>query len=137
LLELTPFIRSYLPKFALFSFASTAGERILGRPADSLIGIDDVFDTVEFDLRKVPDLQDVFQAYDAASTQINTSVPVAARHKAKLVLKVLLLNSLAQRSSNGSDVSAAMMICDDGEPGNSVRDIDSMLGGYAAAFPTQ
>ena len=135
LLELTPFIRSYLPKFALFSFASSAGEKIKGRPADSLIGIDDVFDAVEFDLRKVPELQSVFKTYDAASAQIGVNVPVAARHKSKLVLKVLLLNSLAQRASSGSDVAATMMIADDGEPGNSIRDIDSMLGGYAAAFP--
>ena len=135
LLELTPFIRSYLPKFALFGFASTAGERILGRPADSLIGIDDVFDAVEFDLRKVPELNAVFAAYDSVSSQIGQNVPVAARHKAKLVLKVLLLNSLAQRPSSGADVAAAMMISDNGEPGNSIRDIDSMLSGYAASLP--
>lgn len=135
LLELTPFIRSYLPKFALFGFASAAGERILGRPADSLIGIDDVFDAVEFDLRKVPELSSAFAAYDEASTRIGQTVPVSARHKAKLVLKVLLLNSLAQRSSSGADIAAATMIDDDGEPGNSVRDLESILNGYAMSLP--
>ena len=137
LLELVPFLRSYLPKFALFGFASTAGERILGRPADSLIGVDDVFESVEFDLRKVPELRAAFAAFDAASTQIGLNVPVAARHKAKLALKVLLLNSIAQRSSSGADVAAAMMLADDGEPGNSVRDVDSMLSGYAVSLPNE
>lgn len=135
LLELAPFIRSYLPKFALFGFASSAGEIILGRPADSLIGVDDVFNAVEFDLRKVPELQSLFEAYDAVSTHVSAAIPVAARHKSKLVLKVLLLNTLAQRPSSGADVAAAMMIVDNGDPGNSVRDLDLLLGGFAAAFP--
>jgi hypothetical protein len=134
-LELAPFIRSYLPRFALFGFAASAGEKILGRPADSLIGVEEVFDAVEFELRKVADLQGAFETYDRAAGQIAAEVPVSARHKAKLVLKVLLLNSLSQTGSSVTEIAAAMMVPENAEPGGSLRDIDAMLSGYAAAFP--
>ena len=46
-LEIAPFVRLYVQDFALLGFASEAGAKILGRPANSLIGLDEVFDRVE------------------------------------------------------------------------------------------
>ncbi|HMS43200.1 MAG TPA: hypothetical protein PKE69_23425, partial [Pyrinomonadaceae bacterium] len=43
ILENAPFVRLYVPDFALLGFASEAGGKILGRPANSLIALDEVF----------------------------------------------------------------------------------------------
>jgi len=53
ILEIAPFVRLYLHDFALLGFASEAGVKILGRPANSLIGLDEVFDSIEDRLRHV------------------------------------------------------------------------------------
>ncbi len=57
ILENAPFVRLYAPEFALLGFASEAGAKILGRPAYSLVALDEVFDSTENTLRKVEDLK--------------------------------------------------------------------------------
>src|SRR5690606_38970566 len=64
ILEVAPFVRLYVHDFALLAFASAAGTRIMGRPANSLIALDEVFDSVEKSLRKITELREAFEAYD-------------------------------------------------------------------------
>src|SRR4029079_8865890 len=63
-LEIAPLIRLYIQDFALLGFAVEAGMRILGRPASSLIGLDEMFDGVEKKLRQVPELKEAFATFD-------------------------------------------------------------------------
>jgi hypothetical protein len=57
ILEVAPYVRLFVHDFALLGFAAEAAERILGRPANSMIAFDEVFDKAEPSLRKIEDLQ--------------------------------------------------------------------------------
>ncbi|MCA1482069.1 hypothetical protein, partial [Bradyrhizobium sp. NBAIM08] len=94
IVDVAPFVRLYVNDFALLSFAAEAGERILGRPANSLIALDEVFDSAENELRKVEDLKEAFEAYDRLNTDVVAKIPVMQRLQAKLILKALLVLSL-------------------------------------------
>jgi hypothetical protein len=72
ILETAPFVRLYAPEFALLGFTSEAGVKIQGRPANSLIALDEVFDSVEASLRKVEDLSEAMTTYDKINQQVVT-----------------------------------------------------------------
>lgn len=134
-LEVAPFIRLYVHDFSLLGFASEAGEKILGRPADSLIGLEEMFDCTESELRKADDLRTAFAVYDELADKVVGSMPVTARHRAKLILKALLLLSLDGRGSTAGEVSAAMMIFDETDPLKPVSEIEATMRSFVAASP--
>jgi hypothetical protein len=127
ILEVAPFVRLFVQDFALLAFASEAGSKILNRPADSLIALDGLFDTVEKSLRKSNDLADVFEAYDSLNDSVVNKVPVLERLKAKLVLKGLLLLSLDSEGATASDIAASMLIFDERDTRASVVWIEGLL----------
>ncbi len=134
-LEIAPFIRLYVHEFALLAFASGAGNRILGRPANSLIALDEVFDSVESELRKIEDLRDAFAAYDKLNDGIVAEIPVMQRLQAKLILKALLLLSLAGEGTTANEISAAMLIFDEEEPQKAVANIENLIKRFAEELP--
>src|SRR5258706_2030237 len=134
-LEIAPLIRLYIHDFALLGFASEAGERILGRPANSLIGLDEVFDAVEKKLRGVPDLKESFAAFDKLDQEVVAKVPVQFRLPAKLILKGLLTLSLNGQGSTPSEIAASMMIFDEHGAGSATLDVAKLLDSFADALP--
>jgi hypothetical protein len=137
ILENAPFVRLYAQEFALLGFASEAGSKILGRPANSLIALDEVFDCTEHNLRKVDDLQDAFIAYDRLNSEVVSSIPVMQRLQAKLILKGLLLLSLEGDGTTANEICAAMMIFDENNPENGSQMVESLLENFAATLPDQ
>ncbi|HEX9961966.1 MAG TPA: DUF6079 family protein [Pyrinomonadaceae bacterium] len=135
ILEIAPFVRLYAPDFALLGFASEAGAKILGRPANSLVGLDEVFDRTEPALRKADDLRDAFMTYDRLSSEVIAHVPVMQRLQAKLVLKALMLLSLDGDGTTASEISAAMLIYDENAPQNSIRQVEDLLETFVSIFP--
>ncbi|MBX3243681.1 MAG: hypothetical protein KF685_04325 [Acidobacteria bacterium] len=135
ILEISPYVRLYVHDFALLSFAAEAGERILGRPANSLIAFDEVFDKAEPYLRKIEDLADAFQAYDKLNTEVVSKIPVIQRLQAKLILKALLLLSLNGRGATAEDICSAMLIFDEAEPVNAVNNVRSIIELFSQALP--
>jgi Family of unknown function (DUF6079) len=135
ILEIAPFVRLYAPEFALLGFASEAGAKILGRPANSLVGLDEVFDRTETALRKAPDLSDAFSTYDKLSSEVIAHVPVMQRLQAKLVLKALMLLSLDGDGTTASEISAAMLIYDENAPQNSIKQVEDLLETFVSIFP--
>lgn len=135
ILETAPFIRLYAPEFAMLSFASEAGNKVLGRPANSLVGLDEVFDRVETSLRKAKDLKEAFAAYDNLNSEVISQIPVMQRLQAKLVLKGLLLLSLDGDGTTANEINAAMLIYDESDPQKAVQLIEDLLEKFAAAFP--
>ena len=127
ILEVAPFVRLFIQDFALLAFASTAGSKILNRPADSLIALDELFDSVEKDLRSAPDLEDIFAAYDSLNQSVVSKVPVIERLRAKLVLKGLMLLSLDSEGATASDIAAAMLMFDERDPDGTIRFIQALL----------
>ncbi len=137
ILENAPFVRLYAPEFALLGFASEAGNKILGRPANSLIALDEVFDCTEHILRKVDDLQEAFIAYDRLNTEVVGGIPVMQRLQAKLILKGLLLLSLDGDGTTAGEICAAMLIFDENNPTNGLQMVENLLENFAAVLPDQ
>lgn len=135
ILEVSPFVRLYVHDFALLGFASTAAERIMGRPANSLIGLDEVFDNVEKSLRKIPDLEEAFTAYDHLNAEVVGKIPVLRRLQAKLVLKALLLLSLDGQGTTAGEISAAMLIFDEEQPDRALSIVDDLVRKFAEELP--
>lgn len=135
ILEIAPFVRLYLHDFAFLGFACEAGEKILGRPANSLIGLDEVFDSIEDRLRKVSDLQESFAAYDSLEGMVIAGLPVMQRHEAKLALKGFLLLSLMGDGVSASELAAAMLILDDGDGSAASSRVEEILKACATAMP--
>ncbi len=135
ILELAPFVRLYLQEFALLGFAIEAGIRILGRPANSLIGLEEVFDSVETRLRSVHNLKDAFAAYDTLDRNVVSKAPVMKRHEAKLILKGLLLLSFSGEGVTATELSAAMLLFDDAKPGAGTENAAAMLEAFSDALP--
>lgn len=127
ILEVAPFARLFIQDFALLAFASQSGARTINRPADSLIALDELFDSVEKSLRRSTDLQDVFAAYDALNERVVSKVPVMERLRGKLVLKGLLMLSLDSEGATASDISAAMLIFDERDPQSVITFVDDLL----------
>ncbi len=137
ILETAPFIRLYAPEFALLGFASESGNKILGRPANSLIALDEVFDCTERALRKVEDLQDAFAAYDRLNSEIVSGIPVMQRLQAKLILKGLLLLSLDGDGTTAGEICAAMLIFDENDPQHGLQMVENLLETFVSALPDQ
>lgn len=131
-LEVAPFIRLHVQDFALLTFASETGEKILTRPADSLIGLDELFDVVEKDLRNAADLDELFSVYDELNAKVVSKIPVMQRLKAKLVLKALMLLSLNGEGVTAGDIAAAMLIYDERDALTAVAFVEDLLAQFAA-----
>lgn len=131
ILEIAPFVRLYLHEFALLGFAVDAAIKILGRPANSLIGLDEVFDNVEPKLRNIGELRDAFAAFDSLDRTVIAKLPVMKRHEAKLILKGLFLLSFNGEGVTATDLCAAMLMIDPAGSSN----VDLMLQSFADAVP--
>lgn len=133
--EIAPLIRLYIQDFALLGFASEAGVKILGRPANSLIGLDEIFDSVEARLRAVAVLKDAFAAFDKLQSKVVTPLPVHSRLPAKLILKGLLLLSFNGQGVTASELAATMMVFTEASTGILPLDIPSLLDSFAEHLP--
>lgn len=131
-LEIAPLIRLYIQDFALLGFASEAGVKILGRPADSLIGLDEMFDSVEDRLRGVSELASAFATFEKIENTVIARAPVQARLHARLILKGLFLLSLDGQGATVDDVAACMMIFNDGP---AKVNTEGWLRAFAESFP--
>jgi hypothetical protein len=131
-LEVAPLIRLYIQDFALLGFAAEAGVKILGRPANSLIGLDEMFDSVEQKLRGVAELRDAFVTFDRLDHDVIAKAPVATRLHAKLILKGLFLLSLDGQGASADDIAAGMMIFSEGA---SKIDVPGLLQSFVKAMP--
>ncbi|NNE99972.1 MAG: hypothetical protein HKN25_13205 [Pyrinomonadaceae bacterium] len=135
ILEVAPFVRFYASDFAMLGFASEAGSRILGRPANSLICLDEVFDNIESTLRKSDELNDAFEVYDKINKDVVSAIPVMQRLQAKLILKALFILSLDGDGTSASEISAAMMIYDEDQSGKSLKLIQDLLEQFVSVCP--
>ncbi len=106
-------VRLYAPAFAFLPFAAQAAARAMGRPALSLILLDEVFDVVESDLRKSVELSDAFDAYDHLTTKGLEKIPLMGRLHAKLILKSLFILSLDGSGATAGELCAALLMSDE------------------------
>ena len=134
-LEMAPLIRLYLQDFAFLGFAAEAAAKIMGRPANSLIGIDEIFDAVEKPLRNVPQLKDLFAAYDQLVRDCIADVPVGIRLSAKLILKGLFMLSLDGQALTANEIAASMLIFSDDTRAANTLDVSALLDSFAALVP--
>ncbi len=134
-LEVAPFVRLFVHDFALLPFASDAASKILSRPSNSLIALDEVFDNVEPRLREIDELKEAFAAYDRLNSDVIGKIPVMQRLQAKMVLKALMLLSLDGDGANAVEISAAVLIFDEDEPSRAVKNVEGVLESFVNALP--
>jgi hypothetical protein len=135
ILEIAPFVRLYLHEFALLGFASEAGQRILGRPANSLIALDEVFDNAEHSLRNKKELANAFEQFDLINSTSIAKIPVINRLQAKLVLKALFLLSLNGNGATARNICASVLIFDEAEPEKAVANVAAILESFVSDLP--
>lgn len=135
ILEVAPYVRLYVHDFALLGFASEAGEKILGRPSNSLIALDEVYDSAENGLRKIEDLNEAFAAYDTLNSTVVGKIPVMQRLQAKLILKALLLLSLDGQGATANDICGSVLIFEESDPEKAVKTVEDLLKRFADALP--
>lgn len=135
ILEVAPYVRLYVHDFALLGFASEAGERIMGRPATSLIALDEVFDKGEQGLRKIEDLNEAFAVYDELNSEVVAKIPVMQRLQAKLILKALMLLSLDGQGTTAAEIAQSMLIFDESDPGKAATTVEDLIKTFADAMP--
>ncbi len=135
ILEIAPLIRLYIHDFALLGFAADAGVKILGRPANSLIGLDEVFDGVENKLRSVSELKEAFAAFEKLERDVISKLSVQFRHPAKLILKGLFLLSLNGQGASAAEISASMLIFGDSGSESTALNVAALLESFADAMP--
>jgi hypothetical protein len=131
--DVTPAVRLYAPRFAFLPFAAENAAKVLNRPAHSLLALDEVFDRIEPDLRKSAELTEIFEVYDELTTAAIAQIPIMQRLQAKLILKGLLLTSLDGRGATARELGAAMLIYDESSPASAVRKIEEIISLFAAA----
>ncbi|MEW6733058.1 MAG: DUF6079 family protein [Acidobacteriota bacterium] len=115
-LELVPAMRQHARTFSLFGFITAVAARAMVRRALNLICLDELFESFEFDLRKNSQLVTLFTAYDHIFSSVIPSLGQQHSLYAKMMLKGLLLLSLAGRFSTAIELADAVMLYDDHEP---------------------
>ena len=130
-LEVAPALRRYAASFSLPRFAAAAGNRAKGRRELSLVVLDELFDTSEYELRKAPELAASFEIYDDfANNTIPKFTENPQRFWAKVVLKGLFVFSLAGRAVTARDLAAAMMLYDEGDAEMGPRTVQTILRAF-------
>ncbi|MBX3292743.1 MAG: hypothetical protein KF881_07625 [Acidobacteria bacterium] len=122
-LDIAPFVRFYVPDFALLGFASNAAVKIMGRPAESLIGLDEMFDAVETRLRAHVDLMPAFAVLDGIDKEILEQLPLTHRYPARLALKYLILRSLSGSPATPDEIEAGVLT----DSGGTALDLEELL----------
>nr|AUN37204.1 hypothetical protein [uncultured bacterium] len=127
-LEMAPFIRLYIQDFGLLGFAAEYGQKVLGHPANSLIGLDEMFVAVEKRLRAVEDLKQAWETFDRLEKEVVEKSAVFTRLQSKLALRALFLLSLRGRGTTSTEIASSMMIFGESP-------IDEVLKAIAEAEP--
>lgn len=135
ILEVAPYVRFYAPEFSFLGFAAKVGTKILGRPVDSLISLDEVFDNFEVALRKSSELQKSFEVYDKITKKIISQMQINERLQAKLILKTLFILSLNDSGASAEDVNEAMLTYDNGNSQKGFGKATELLDKFVSAFP--
>jgi hypothetical protein len=133
--DVAPAVRLYAPSFAFLPFAAASVSRATNRPALSLIGLDEVFDRAEYELRKTEELREAFSVYDSLATNALAQIPIMQRLQAKLVLKGLFILSLDGRGATARELGAALLLYDEKSPEASTERVREMLKRFALAAP--
>ena len=120
-------VRLHAHSFAFLPFAAAASLRAMGRPALSLILLDEVFDQTEKELRTAKDLKDAFAVYDELSANAVAQFPAIQRLQVRLVLKNLLVMSLDGRGATARDLCAALLLEDDAAAHSPVERVEETL----------
>lgn len=106
-------VRLYSQTFAFLPFASASAARAVSRPALSLVLLDEAFDYSERELRKSPQLEDAFAAYDELALKAGAHFPVMQRLQAKLILKALFILSLEGSGATAREMCVALLFHDE------------------------
>ncbi|HEX8558624.1 MAG TPA: hypothetical protein VF668_10995, partial [Pyrinomonadaceae bacterium] len=130
--EVASGVRLFLPRFAFLPFAAGAAARATSRPALALVLLDEVLDATEEELRRVPELSEVFETYDHLTERCIGQLPVMQRYQARLILKSLFVLSLDGRDATPGEMCAALLLTDEDAGGDAPRRVAETLARFAS-----
>jgi hypothetical protein len=133
--DLASAVRLYAPAFAFLPFAAEAATRASGRPALSLVLLDEVFDRTEHEMRRAEDLRETFAAFDELAAAGAAQFPIMQRLEVKLTLKALFILSLDGRGATPAEICAAMLFYDERNPSAPIERIAQMLARIVEISP--
>jgi CheY-like chemotaxis protein len=93
----------------------------------NLISADDLFESFEFDLRKNSQLTDTFIAYDYLFNRVIPTLGQPDTLYAKMMLRALLLLSLAKLPATILDLASAVMLYDEREPQGFIQRLTNIM----------
>ena len=132
--EVAAGVRMFAPTFAFLPFAAGAAVRASGRPAQSLVLLDEVFDAAEAELRRSQDLREAFSAYDYLTGRCINELPVMRRYQARLILKSLFVLSLDSRGATPGELCSALLMSESAAgSGDAPGQIEETLASFADA----
>ncbi|HVG30693.1 MAG TPA: hypothetical protein VM864_13375, partial [Pyrinomonadaceae bacterium] len=133
--EVASSVRLHAHAFAFLPFAAQAAQRATGRPALSLVLLDEVFDHTEKELRGAKELREAFAAYDELSANGVAQFPALQRLQVRLVLKNLFVLSLDGRGATARDLVAAMLLHGETPEQSAGARVEEILRRLAEAAP--
>jgi hypothetical protein len=107
----------YLPDFPLTQFLLDCARLAYHRPAISLFTLNDLFDLLEAPLRRVPQWQSLFEAYDQVERRIIPRFNPEWRLWARLLARALALHTAAELPATSRELAAGCLIYDLTTPG--------------------
>lgn len=132
-LKLAPAMRHYARSFSLFGFITAVSSRALLRRVFNLVCLDELFDSFEFDLRKHSALAEAFSSYDYLSTKYISTLPQQQPLYAKMMLKGLLIFSLAGQSVTAKNLADSLMLYDEKDPFSFIESLNTIMARLATA----
>lgn len=134
--EVASSVRLHAHAFAFLPFAAQSAQRATGRPALSLVLLDEVFDHTEKELRAAKELREAFAAYDELSTNGVAQFPALQRLQVRLVLKNLFVLSLDGRGATAHELVAAMLLHGESAEQSAGARVEEILRRLAEAAPS-
>lgn len=133
--EVASSVRLHAHTFAFLPFAAQSAQRATGRPALSLVLLDEVFDHTEKELRTAKELREAFAAYDELSANGVAQFPALQRLQVRLVLKNLFVLSLDGRGATARDLVAAMLLHGETAEQTAIARVEEILRRLAEVAP--
>ncbi len=112
--KLVPSLRSFSNRFSLFGFFYSVAPRTLLKRDFNLINVIQIFESFEFEFRRIDALAYLLSVYDKLSDSFVRALPQAQQLYAKILLTSLTVLSLDGRPRSMQEITDAAMLFEDG-----------------------
>lgn len=134
--QLSFYLHRYIKNFSLLNFIYHGANRILSTRSTGLITLELIFDLLQHEFRKIPDLRIAIQSYDTIQDKVIANLPVTGRFLARMIAKALFLISITEECDpTPEQVIGALLLTE--FQGRAIRaeDVASILDQFETKAP--